>query len=87
MIKMNFEEFKKELTQYEGEEIIYIRTLDNEDEYTIEVGENFVGGSPNTYEFDMLGHIAYDSLEHIALDAYKYITETLEEKIEEVDII
>ena len=43
---MNFEEFKNELTQQEGEEIIYIRTLDNEDnesEYTIEVGENFVG--------------------------------------------
>ena len=87
---MNFEEFKKKLTQYEGEEIIYIRTLDNEDdenEYTIEVGENFVGGLPDTYEFDMLGHIAYDSLEHIALDAYKYRTETLEEKIKEVDIM
>lgn len=87
---MNFEEFKKELTQYEGEEIIYIRTLDNEDdenEYTIEVGENFVGGLPDTYEFDMLGHVAYSSLAHIALDAYKYITETLEEKIEEVDIM
>ena len=87
---MNFEEFKNELTQYEGEETIYIRTLDNEDnesEYTIEVGENFVGGLPDTYEFDILGHVAYDSLAHIALDAYKYITETLEEKIKEVDII
>ena len=38
---MNFEEFKKKLAKYEKEEIIYIRTLDNEDnenEYTIEVG-------------------------------------------------
>ena len=87
---MNFEKFKKELIQYEGEEIIYIRTLDNENnenEYTIEVGENFVGGLPDTYEFDMLGHIAYDSLAHISWDTYKYITEILKEKIEEVDII
>ena len=81
---MNRDEFKAELKQYEGEESITIVT--NEDEYTIEDGESFLGGLPNTYMSELLGNIAYDSLESAGLAVYDYIVNTLGETIEEVTI-
>jgi hypothetical protein len=81
---MNREEFLKELKQYEGEESITIAT--NEDEYTIEDGESFVGGFPNTYMSTLLGNIAYDSLKDAGLAVYNYIVNELGETIEEVTI-
>lgn len=81
---MNKDEFKAELKQFEGEESITIIT--NEDEYTIEDGESFLGGLPNTYMSTLLGNIAYDSLESAGLAVYNYIVNTLGETIEEVTI-
>jgi hypothetical protein len=72
------------IKQYEGEESIIIVT--NEDEYTIEDGESFVGGFPNTYMSELLGNVAYDSLESIGSAIYDYIVNELNETIEEITI-
>lgn len=56
----------------------------NDGEYTIEDGENFLGGIQNTWESELLGHVAYDSIKSIAIAVYSYITNELNETINEV---
>lgn len=81
---MNYEDFKNELIKFEGEESVVIKTNDNE--YEITKGSCIVGGLEETYESDLLGHVAYDNLSNISLDLYNYITKELNENIVEIDI-
>lgn len=82
---MNKEEFLKELKGLEGEECITIIT--DKDEYTIEDGSCFLNGTEGTYMSQLLGNVAYpQETSYIGNDIYKYITNTLNETIEEVTI-
>lgn len=83
---MNRDEFKDFLKTYEGEEYITVTIVTNEEEYTIEDGESYLGGLPNTYMSELLGNVAYDSLESAGLAVYDYIVNTLGEKVEEAYI-
>lgn len=81
---MNRDEFKQELKQFEGQDNLTIVT--NEDEYIIEDGESFLGGSPDTYMSELLGNVAYPSLESAGLAVYDYLVNKLGETVVEVTI-
>lgn len=85
---MNKEKFLEEILQYEGENCITIETVaedGEENEYTIEDGGNFIGGTEGTFMSELLGNIYFDDLDSIACRVYDYIANELEEKI--VDVV
>lgn len=79
---MNKEKFIEEVSSLgEGVEI-----ETNEDTYTIEEGESFIGGIEDTYMSVALGNIAYDDIESCASALYDFITKELKEKIINISI-
>jgi hypothetical protein len=50
----------------------------------IEDGGNFIGGIEETWMSEILGNVYYKTLQGIGIAVYNYITNELNEKIEEV---
>jgi hypothetical protein len=53
----------------------------DKDEYTIENGENFIGGFEGTFMSELLGNVYHENLDHIASSMYDYIVDELNEII------
>lgn len=80
---MNRDEFLNELLQYDGENCITINYTDDM-QTNIEDGGNFIGGIEGTWMSEILGNVYYQTLESIGIAVYNYITNELNETIEEV---
>lgn len=61
-----------------------VTIVTNEDEYSIEDSENFIGGIEGCYTSELLGNVAYSNLKDISEEVYDYIVNTLKETIENV---